>query len=264
MSQNSSSKINDEIVVVRPGPSSLRRGVLLIAMIVWVFVSFITAQIIVSVLLWLFSILHVPLTLIDETVIETILAALIYLITLGLVIGLPWLIKKRKTSLSDVGLGRLPSWTDILMAPAGLIVYFILSAVLIMVATALLPWFNSGQVQNTGFGHLNFNYEYILAFLTLVVIAPVAEEVIFRGYLFGKLKKFLPVWIAVLATSLLFGLIHGAWNLAIDTFALSVVMCILRQNTGSLWAPILLHMSKNGIAFYILFINPTLLHTLGG
>ena len=103
-----------------------------------------------------------------------------------------------------------------------------------------------------------------MAFLTLVVIAPVAEETIFRGYLLGKLRKFVPVWLAILATSVLFGAVHGAWNLAIDTFALSVVMSLLRQNTGSLWASILLHMTKNGIAFYILFINPAILHTLGG
>jgi membrane protease YdiL (CAAX protease family) len=103
-----------------------------------------------------------------------------------------------------------------------------------------------------------------LAFVTLVVVAPIAEEIIFRGYMYGKLKKFVPIWVAILATSLLFGAVHGAWNLAIDTFALSIVLCSLREFTGNIWASILLHMVKNGIAFYILFIYPTLLTTLGG
>ena len=264
MSRNSSSKDNGEGVATPVRSSRLRKVILMIAMVAWVFVGFVAAQMLISGLLWLMDQFDVSLVSIDQTVLESILAALIYLITLAIVIGLPWLIKKRRTTLGDIGLTRLPTWTDIFMAPVGLVVYFVLSTILISLATAFLPWFDSSQAQDTGFSGLTYNYEYVLAFLTLVVVAPVAEEIIFRGYLFGKLKKFLPIWVAVVATSLLFGLVHGAWNLAIDTFALSIVLCLLRQSTGSLWAPILLHMSKNGIAFYFLFINPTLLNTLGG
>jgi membrane protease YdiL (CAAX protease family) len=230
----------------------------------WVAIGFFTAAFVVGGLMALLRALNIPIASINENVLSTALAAIVYLLTLGVVIGLPWLVKKRRITLQDIGMQRLPSWTDIWMAPAGLIVYLILSAGLIMLATSLLPWFDVGQAQSTGFGQLTQRYEYILAFVTLVVIAPVAEEILFRGYLFGKLRKYIPIWVAILITSLLFGLIHGAWNVAIDTFALSIVLCLLRLSTGSLWAPILLHMTKNGIAFYILFINPTILHTLGG
>jgi membrane protease YdiL (CAAX protease family) len=107
-----------------------------------------------------------------------------------------------------------------------------------------------------------------LAFVTLVVIAPLAEEVLFRGYLYGKLKQYIPIWLAVIVVSAIFGIFHLfgtdpiAWNLAVDTFALSVVLCVLRETTGNLWASVLLHMLKNGIAFYLLFINPAFLSTL--
>lgn len=231
----------------------------------WIFGGFLAAQLLVGGLLWLLSNSPLsPLGAINENLLTSAAAALIYLVTLGLVIGLPWIIKKRRTTLSDLGLHRLPTWMDIWTAPAGLVVYFLISTALIYLATVLLSGFDVTEVQNTGFESLSQRYEYALAFLTLVVIAPVAEEVLFRGYLFGKLKKFVPIWIAILVTSLLFGFIHGAWNVAIDTFALSIVLCLLRLSTGSLWAPILLHMTKNGIAFYFLFINPTLLNTLGG
>lgn len=258
MSQNSFNAAPADSVL----PS--RRIWMAIGLPAWVVIGFFAAAFLIGGLLALLRALNVPITGINENVLSTALAALVYLLTLGVVIGLPWLVKKRRVTLQDIGLQRLPSWTDIWMAPAGLIVYLILSAGLIMLATSLLPWFDVGQAQSTGFGQLSQRYEYILAFVTLVVIAPVAEEILFRGYLFGKLKKFIPIWVAILITSLLFGFIHGAWNVAIDTFALSVVMCLLRLSTGSLWAPILLHMTKNGIAFYILFINPTILHTLGG
>ncbi|HZJ34751.1 MAG TPA: type II CAAX endopeptidase family protein [Candidatus Angelobacter sp.] len=230
----------------------------------WVFVSFFVSQAIVTGIVWLLAAMHVPLASYNQAVLSASLAAILYVITLALVIGVPWLMKKRRVSQTDIGLTRLPSWTDILITPAGLIIYFILSSLLILLATRVLPWFDVNQVQDTGFRQLSGQYEYILAFATLVVIAPVAEEVLFRGYLYGKLKKFVPIWVAILATSILFGSIHGAWNLAIDTFALSIVLCLLRESTGNIWASILLHMAKNGIAFYILFINPTIFTTLGG
>lgn len=235
---------------------------LVVILPVWVFSGFLAAQLFIVGLFHLLVVLGLPLASIDQDVLTAVVAALLYLVTLGLVIGLPWLVKKYQVSLRDIGLDRLPTWTDILMAPVGLIVYLVASGLLIMLATALFPSFNVAQAQNTGFGQLHQSYEYILAFSTLVIIGPFAEEILFRGYLFGKLKRFVPIWAAILATSLLFGFVHGAWNLAIDTFALSVVMCLLRQNTGSLWTSILLHMTKNGIAFYVLFINPTLLSTL--
>lgn len=243
--------------------SAISRGFWIVGIVLWVFGGFLGAQVIVTVLVSLLKTINIPLDSLNSSILETVLAAFIYLVTLALVIGLPWLVKKRRTTLADVGLQRLPNWSDLLMAPAGFIVYLALSSILVTIATNLLPWFNVNQPQDIGFFQTSYGYEVILAFVTLVIIAPVAEEIIFRGYLFGRLKKYAPVWVAIVVTSVVFGALHGAWNLAVDTFALSVVMTLLRQNTGSLWASILLHMSKNGLAFYILFINPTFLHTLG-
>jgi membrane protease YdiL (CAAX protease family) len=93
----------------------------------------------------------------------------------------------------------------------------------------------------------------------LVVIAPFAEEILFRGYLYGKLRKSIPTWLAMVVTSALFGAIHAQWNVGVDVFVLSMVACSLREVTGGIWAGILLHMLKNGLAFYILFINPSFL-----
>lgn len=231
---------------------------------VWVYVSFFLAQQIVIGAVWLTVSIKIPLVSYNQAVLNTLFAVIIYLITLTIVFGVPYIIKKRRPTAGDIGITRLPIWTDIFLTPAGLIVYFILSSALILLATSILPWFDANQVQDTGFRQLNGTGEYFLAFTALIVIAPIAEEILFRGYLYGKLKKYVPVWIAIIATSVLFGLIHGAWNLAIDTFALSIVLCLLRESTGSIWPSILLHMAKNSIAFYFLFINPALITALGG
>ena len=230
----------------------------------WIYLSFIVAQLITSLLLEILTSVNLSLSSLNENVVSTIISSVVYLLTILIAIGAPALIKRKTVNIKDLGLNRLPSWIDITMAPVGLIIYFIISVILVTIATTYIPWFDVNQTQDTGFSQLFNRYEYILAFTTLVIIAPVAEEILFRGYLFERLKKYVPVWVAIIATSLLFGAIHGAWNLALDTFALSVVLCVLRQTTGSLWAPILLHVSKNSIAFYLLFINPLLFHTLGG
>ena len=123
----------------------------------------------------------------------------------------------------------------------------------------LIPGADYNQAQNTGFTGAASQGEILLAFVSLIIVAPVAEELIFRGYLLGKLRKYAPTWVAVLLTAGLFAVAHGQFNVGLDTFALGVVLCLLRIYSGSLWASILLHMLKNGIAFYFLFVNPSFL-----
>lgn len=235
----------------------------LVLLPIWMAVSLLAAVFGTKCLLTIFVITTgIKLESINSALLSAVVAAIIYVLTLVIIIGVPALIRHKRTSRADLGLTRLPTWTDIFITPAGFVVYIICSAVLLLVMTKLFPSIDAKQAQDVGFSQLTGRAEFILAFLTLVVVAPVAEEILFRGYLFGKLKKTAPIWVAILITSVIFGAAHGAWNLAIDTFALSVILCILRQITGSVWAPILLHMSKNAIAFYLLFINPSILTTL--
>jgi membrane protease YdiL (CAAX protease family) len=95
-----------------------------------------------------------------------------------------------------------------------------------------------------------------MAFIALVILPPVAEELLFRGYLFGHLRTTMGFWTTSLVVSAAFGFIHGQWNVGIDTFILSLFLCYLRETTGSLWASMLLHGIKNGVAYFFLFIAP--------
>jgi len=228
----------------------------------WVIISFYTAHLIVFIPLFCLKALGVQFNVVNEVLVNAIIAVLVYLVTLSIAILLPRLIKRRYVSKAALGLGDLPTWTDIILAPAGFIVYMIISSVLLMLVINAVPGFNANQPQDVGFDRLVNSFELLLGFVTLVIVAPIAEEVLFRGFLYGKLRQYHPILISATVTSVLFGLIHGAWNVAIDTFALSIVLCALREMTGRIWAPILLHMVKNAIAFYILFISPSLLTTL--
>jgi membrane protease YdiL (CAAX protease family) len=86
--------------------------------------------------------------------------------------------------------------------------------------------------------------------LIAVVAAPLAEELIFRGCLYGILRQIGGRLLAIAVSSLLFALIHGHLPSLAGLMVLSVGLSLLYEKTGSLWAPILLHAAFNGLSIY--------------
>ena len=248
--------------VANTAPAKKWNWWLLLALPVWVFLSFAIAQLVVVGLVQAAIQAGLELDAVDATILNTTLAAVIYSLTLLIAIGVPKAIRKYTTSRRELGLDRLPRWGDIGFAPVAYVGYLVTLTFVTAALINFVPGYDIQQTQEIGFDALNFRYEYILAFLTLVVIAPIAEEVLFRGYLYGKLRRAVPLWAAILVTSALFAAVHGQWNVAVDTFILSVFMCGLREVTGSIWAGILLHMIKNGVAYYFLFVDTSLIQGL--
>ncbi|MCL2444654.1 CPBP family intramembrane metalloprotease [Candidatus Saccharibacteria bacterium] len=193
------------------------------------------------------------------------LTAAIFSLMLALVILIPRQFLRIKTTLAELGLIGLPTWTDIVLAPVGYIVSSILGALLLFAAASMFN-INLDQEQSLPFAAdtLVSQMDYILAFIALVIIAPVVEEIIFRGFFYSKLRPHVNMWIAAIVVSIVFGALHGQWNVAIIVGSMSFIMCLIREKlTGTIWAPILIHMVRNGIAFYLLFVNPQLLHMIG-
>ncbi len=134
--------------------------------------------------------------------------------------------------------------------------YMLATSVVAVLSQYLLPWVDQNQMQEVGFQDINQPWEYVMAFFGLVILPPLAEELMFRGYLLGRLREKLKPWTAAIFVSIVFGLIHGQWNVGIDVFVLSLFLCYLRERTGSIWAGVVLHALKNGIAYFFLFIGP--------
>lgn len=87
-----------------------------------------------------------------------------------------------------------------------------------------------------------------LAGLGLGVVAPFAEEVFFRGFVFAALSKRLGLWRAVAIDALLFAVLHFTPSVILPLFILGVALCLLYRFTGSIWPGILLHASINSLA----------------
>ena len=223
-------------------------------MLLWVGAALFACQFVISFIL----VLALDYETISQPVWGTIFSALSFSLCLAIVIFVPSKLAKTKTTREELGLTGLPTWTDIGLAPVGFVVHLVLSMILLAVFMAVLPSINWEQAQDVGFQNLFSVGDRLLAFAALVIIAPIAEEIIFRGWLYGKLRVKIPAWLSILLVSALFGLMHGQWNVGINVFCMSVVACLLREITGTIWSGILLHMLKNAVAFYFLFVNPIL------
>jgi membrane protease YdiL (CAAX protease family) len=227
-------------------------------MALWVGVVLIGVQ---YALAYLISAMHLQ---VSEIVLQTIFSALVYVVALLVIIFVPWKLLKMKTTREELGMRGLPTWTDILLAPIAFIVFLIASGFIMAVMQAIMPSIDWTQEQDVGFNNIISNLDFVLTFLSLVVIAPIAEEIIFRGWLYGKMRRKMSAVPAILIVSLLFGLVHGQWNVGVVVFTMSIAMCLIRELTGTIWGGILVHMIKNGLAFYALYVNPGLFGAISG
>lgn len=195
---------------------------------------------------------------------NSIVAQFIFvLLAEGVTILLLWaFLKRRNVSFRSLGWNRWPKWSDLGLAVLAFIAYFTVLAIVLQVVTSLVPSLNVNQKQQLGFTTAAGAWQLALTYISLAVLPPIVEETVFRGFLYGSLRKSLPVIQAILATSVLFGIAHlelgsGApplWTAAIDVFILSIALITLRVRTGSLWASVFLHSLKNTVAFLALFV----------
>jgi membrane protease YdiL (CAAX protease family) len=89
--------------------------------------------------------------------------------------------------------------------------------------------------------------ERLAVALIAVVAAPLTEELVFRGCLYGVARQRLGRLTTILGTSLVFALIHAHVATIPALFVLAVGLALLYEATGSLWAPILAHAAFNGL-----------------
>ncbi|MGH9741815.1 MAG: lysostaphin resistance A-like protein [Candidatus Acidiferrum sp.] len=83
-----------------------------------------------------------------------------------------------------------------------------------------------------------------------VLVAPLVEETVFRGYLYPLLAKSFGVATSVIVTGVLFGLMHGAqlgwtWSLVSILIGVGIIFTLARACTGTVLASFLLHLGYN-------------------
>ena len=93
-----------------------------------------------------------------------------------------------------------------------------------------------------------------LEIISTVIIAPIAEELMFRGYLLDSIRKMHGDWFAVVISALLFGIVHfEPYTIGMAAIG-GLIYGYVRVKTGSLWPSIIGHMIWNGIALIVTYL----------
>ena len=121
------------------------------------------------------------------------------------------------------------------------VVFMLATSVVIEPLLGLLP-----DVPSTVYGR------GVWAAVTLVVMAPLLEETIFRGVLLESTRSRYGVFAAWLISSSLFAVVHLHPTVAVNAFFMGLILGFVYLATDSLWTSIFLHAVNNGVAYVVL------------
>lgn len=96
-----------------------------------------------------------------------------------------------------------------------------------------------------------YSVNFIFGIFLYGIVSPIAEEIIFRGIMYNRLKRIFPSWLAIFLSALLFGIFH--WNLVqgLYGFLMGLIIVICYERFKSFWAPLIIHVVAN-LGIYIL------------
>ena len=182
----------------------------------------------------------------DRNVLYTWSAAIGGLVQLGIVLGIVLAIARGRPKDEYLGLRRPSSWG----LAAGLIVLvligvFALSAVL---SPLLHPGEEQGLVPKTW--HPDRAAPFVANFLVVAVLAPIVEEITFRGLGYKLLEPF-GKWTAILLVGLLFGLAHGLVEALPILAAFGAGLAYVRMRTGSVYPGMIVHSAFNSLVLIV-------------
>jgi membrane protease YdiL (CAAX protease family) len=149
------------------------------------------------------------------------------------------------------GLRRAPFWPTLGWAALGVFSFFVISAIY---AGIVQPDAKQDVVESLGGDQGTFGL--IIAGLMVIAVAPVVEEIFFRGFFYRALRSRFSIVVAALMDGLLFGVIHyngGADGLLIlpPLALLGFIFCLVYERTGSLYPVIGMHAFNNSLAFAV-------------
>ncbi len=186
------------------------------------------------------------------------LTALINLAMLELIIR-----TKKREAISDQAIGTIMPDSKRWFVSA-ILTYFGLMF-LMGIVTVLLQIQPSEELKNASRDLITQNRAFIsfaITFLSIVVIAPICEEIVFRGFLYGWLRQRFSMDVAVVISSLTFGFVHFQY-LGLDRESVFIAMFFvcglgffaarLREKSGSLYPSIVLHGFSNLMVFWNLY-----------
>ena len=89
---------------------------------------------------------------------------------------------------------------------------------------------------------------WILTAVTLIAVSPAAEEFLFRGLVFNGIRRCIRFLPAAVLSSLIFAVFHGNIAQGFYGFAMGLAFAAVYEKSGSLAAPVEMHMAANAVS----------------
>ena len=170
-------------------------------------------------------------------------ASLVFLVLAG---ALVLMMAYRRVNLLELfGLDRIEPWP--LVWKSALIAAFAVVAVngitTLLAGHVLSPaWRDAGDQEMVRLLRQSPDKALRLAIVvTACVFQPVAEEVIFRGYVYPAVKRFTERWFAACFSALLFATLHQHALALVPLFVFGLILVASYEWTGSIWVPVAVH-----------------------
>jgi uncharacterized protein len=144
---------------------------------------------------------------------------------------------RRGGTLRDLG-WRSFHWWWLLVVPIAAYVALIGADYLQQVNQSIFPNVSNGQC--TSVRH-DYSHYYLLAIIVVCVIAPISEETIFRGFIYGWLHRWGPAVLAVPLSAVIFSALHQQLVLFLPLFFVGLVLSLLYQGSRSVIPGVLTH-----------------------
>lgn len=157
----------------------------------------------------------------------------------------------------SLGMGCSNLW-KLVFAP---VVYLAVIPLIILVSKGyhlLLEQLSSSEVELQEVAQIvsgNLSWLEVLYILTAIFVAPIYEEMMFRGVLFPYVVKRAGLAPAVVLVSVLFAFMHFHLPSFVPLLMLSSALCLAYRHTGSLWTSIGVHMIFNAVSILALNIS---------
>jgi membrane protease YdiL (CAAX protease family) len=155
------------------------------------------------------------------------------------------------------GVDRMPVGRSLLLGIALLISALPLVFVVDLIASALLKVNTSTDAQEVIriFENSSTVAQRIPIILLAVVIAPVAEELAFRGYLYGVMKRYFGAVPALVVSGILFALVHLNLPSFFPLLVLASVFALAYELSGSLLVPMTMHALFNSLSLVLVLLE---------
>jgi membrane protease YdiL (CAAX protease family) len=191
---------------------------------------------------------------------QTLLMNIVFMLSLSVALLLYLVVMRGLSPAELFGLRRLPPAQAARRAFVFIIPLYILVCIIAALAGSLTKdfWPDSGpqDVVKSFRSAKDVPMRAIMG-VTAVIVAPLVEETVFRGFIYGVLKRYTDGWFAALCSAALFAVVHMHVGSFVPLFVLALGFCAAYERTGCLLVPMFMHAFFNGASTTILWLMPS-------